>query len=599
MFTSVAYKPWLQVNGAQNVECKTMVCEGMVCESMTAENIVMGPDTEIECHDIKAGGTLEVKEESDLQGGAKISGMQYPVVPGNPAQLLATNGIDSFIYVNAPPPSADGVGNIIWREGDVTLGNLVGTWAEVVSWIGLTHGGLKVYVDDSLAPCVVDINTDCEGRVTFCPYQNFSDSKPVLNFNDGNYLLDPQGFTGQLIIAAETSSVGNIHMSDGAVLSFDHGAILTNSALNGAVAIQVAAGEKLTIVLTHGAGFDTGSALLPPPIVHVPVGSELILVTAGVTDASVFSGASISTVPGSTMTWTYDSSKPALDESLINGAKVEVVMGKAENVFYNGATVPLPAADNNIQAQVDQIKRILQNQANMPGDFNLNNHNIFDVNDLNFTHAICSIISPGITGEVVIESPSLGTGPWEYKMPNSRENIVEDSKLNYSVANGVEFKQLGTIYSMYGSRVLANTFAEQSLLNLGAGVGGVIIPANTLEAGSTFTFEAGGAHTATNPDRTLILRFYFGAVPSGDSTLQAPVGANEIWSLNAKIVFISTTQYKTQLAIHYGNKTNFTNLLSLAGALDPTVDNAFDFRGSWDNNDDSITNVFAILDRNR
>ena len=161
----------------------------------------------------------------------------------------------------------------IWRPGGTTLGNVLATWAEVTAVIASHSGTILIFVDSSIAPCVVDVGVwDCQDRVTFtAAIENGAGSGSSMSLPEGAVLLNPRLFTDALQVVTQANVTPNISLATGGILSFIRGASLVN---NGAApVVDVAPGNANIVAFVIGSSFQTTSG----PLINLGAGSQAIL----------------------------------------------------------------------------------------------------------------------------------------------------------------------------------------------------------------------------------------------------------------------------------------------------------------------------------
>lgn len=241
----------------------------------------------------------------------------WPPVPGSAATNTFANGI-------------------IFRPGAPSNGNIVRTWAEVKAYVAATNGAINIYVDNSLAPAVVDPGvTDFQGRAFLRAGSPIIAPAPMqLDVPDGAILKDLAGILFSLNVV--------LHGTTGPTLSFSRvqtfgafgGAVLDNQGTVPAIDVDPTA---FGLILSTALGGRISATTAP--IVSVPnpgQGLILVLFTGG-----AFTGPSVAIGPvGAGLQIVYDASAQSLPTVPGWLGTVSLApLGKASQVDYTPAVL--------------------------------------------------------------------------------------------------------------------------------------------------------------------------------------------------------------------------------------------------------------------
>jgi hypothetical protein len=168
---------------------------------------------------------------------------------------------------------------IIYKPGITSspFGRLVGTWAEVQSFITNLQGTGIVYVDDSIvSPALVPGATgvtDCQGRVVLRPFKLDASIFTILQIEPGATLRDLFAVQAMELRCNPTNATRSLSFSaaGGGELFVEEGGMLSNAA----TATQPAVDAGLLLNVLNG-GFLTVNAP-GVPIINVALGQTLLL----------------------------------------------------------------------------------------------------------------------------------------------------------------------------------------------------------------------------------------------------------------------------------------------------------------------------------
>src|SRR5208283_3735949 len=144
---------------------------------------------------------------------------------------------------------------IIWRPGAASVGNIVGSWAEVQAAIAATNGAITVLVDDSMAPAVVSVGTtDCQSRVVFtAAFQHELPIEVVMVLPDGAILNDVRAIIGFLTVETQGTSTPNFTFTPDRALTVFEGGVILNTGTE--PSIRLAAGAFFVITFADSSIF--------------------------------------------------------------------------------------------------------------------------------------------------------------------------------------------------------------------------------------------------------------------------------------------------------------------------------------------------------
>ena len=116
---------------------------------------------------------------------------------------------------------------IIWRQGGVPTGIVFATWADVVVEINKVNGACNVFIDSSIAQCVVDTPINGQGRLSFLA--GFPTSMTIIT--DAT-ITGVRSFDGPLTVQCSNSSAPHLVVPNNSFLYLRNGArIITTSVI--------------------------------------------------------------------------------------------------------------------------------------------------------------------------------------------------------------------------------------------------------------------------------------------------------------------------------------------------------------------------------
>jgi hypothetical protein len=320
---------------------------------------------------------------------------------------------------------------IVWKESATTSGNLIGSWSEVCDLIVKNNEILTIYVDDSLAPCIVNQTINCQSRVQFYAATFVLPNSIRLQFADGFSLIDPLGFGQSLIVEFFNTGTPNIIMQNFGVLQIAENAVLTNSINNTSPGMRI--DDNKTMLLSFNTGSHGSVGPAPNvPLVELGINSQLIFAPLG-SVGSGFDNNIISSIDSSALLlYNYDSQSPRLTNTGFLGTLVEIPLSQSANIFFDD-TLFSTNFGNNTQTAIDYIKQIFTSAQPVPGNMDFNNHNISNVQNGSITNL------------------TLGITPNTYNMPTSITNTPNNigSTLLYDGTPNLIFRE-----PMYGTASL-------------------------------------------------------------------------------------------------------------------------------------------------
>jgi len=172
--------------------------------------------------------------------------------------------------------------DIIYRDGVITSGNLVGSWQEVLDICDANNQFVNVCVDSSDTECFASVSHDFQGRTSFYARSGNYSSGSVLKIQNGILLKNIRQISGPLTL------LGN-NQGGGASLSFDPNNVFyindwasldINVASTGPI-IDISTGQNIEIQLSN-----YGSIIYRGiPYINIGIGSTLGL--------TLFTGSSV------------------------------------------------------------------------------------------------------------------------------------------------------------------------------------------------------------------------------------------------------------------------------------------------------------------
>lgn len=258
---------------------------------------------------------------------------------------------------------------IVWRAGSPSQGNQLQTWAEVYTLIQASDGDIVVFVDNSIAPCIVPVGTyDLMGHVTFSPHISTADNIPTINVElaDGAVFKNIKGLDGNVGVIGNSTS--------GPALVFDiynpqgfgniNGGVFIN---NGTVPMIEVDGVFLAMGAYSNAGIVEGTS--SAPFVNVINSGAFVFSThtRGRIDPP---GAYLNWISGdasSVLIYQYDNSFiPNATHPLFAGTVIQQLTSEAISLKYDDSLINPQLGADRVQTAIDQLKPRSGNTASRP-----------------------------------------------------------------------------------------------------------------------------------------------------------------------------------------------------------------------------------------
>jgi hypothetical protein len=202
-----------------------------------------------------------------------------------------------------------------------------------------------------------------------------------------------------------------------------------------------------------------------------------------------------------------------------------------------------------------------------------------------------------VSGNITANLTTTGVAAATYGSKSQVAQFAVDTKGRITSAANVTIAP-SVIFSQTASVTVANSVAETTLF--GTGVGSLVIAANTMQVGSSFSGTAIGPHSATGSP-TIRLRVYLnstvildtGIVTSGNST-------NATWEFRGLVTCRTTGATGTIMAQGFylesaGGPNLFGMVNSAPITIDTTINQTINFTVQWGtasvNNTITATNV--------
>jgi len=199
--------------------------------------------------------------------------------------------------------SSEPVLGIIYRQGGVSGGNVLATWAEVKTAIANARGVVRVYVDSSItSPSLVATGdvTDCLGNVELWPYRKNVAVRDTLLVKDGSTLHRIRGVFGPMTLQLENKTVAGLTFNNGDEI------VLRGDSSGATSIIEGLAGSTIAPVDLHAAAtlvvVEATFASLESDQVGIPF-FALGAVSSAIVTASqvIYQGLVVTGAPGSTL----------------------------------------------------------------------------------------------------------------------------------------------------------------------------------------------------------------------------------------------------------------------------------------------------------
>jgi hypothetical protein len=277
---------------------------------------------------------------------------------------MNNGGITNVSSINGHPITPIGVDlnpiSIIWRPGGLVVpgSNVVVSWQSVISKASQININeiLNVYCDSSIQNCIINQPYDCQGRLTFMPFNSNASSPDTLYLQDANTLTNPK-FDGILLVELQSITQPSIILN-GAQLTIDnYGAMIYASSDSTIPGISV---QGTGAVLGLQGGSNLSNSNTSNPLINVGSGSVFIM-----SMGENFGGATLNnnlvSSTDNTATWNflYDSSVIGVaswTNPNFTGTFNAVMSDKSEAVAYNDSLVSPPTGSNNVQGAIDYLK---------------------------------------------------------------------------------------------------------------------------------------------------------------------------------------------------------------------------------------------------
>lgn len=280
------------------------------------------------------------------------------------SENLNGGGLVNVGSINGQPIPSIGVDlnpiSLIWRPGGVIVpgANVVVSWQSVISKANQININqiLNVYLDSSIQNCIVNQSLDCQGRVTFMPFNSNASSPDTLYVQDPNTLTNPK-FNGILLVQLQSITQPSIILN-GAKLSIEgNGSMLFASSDSTIPGISV---QGTGAVLGFEGGSNVTNTNTSNPVINVGPSAVLIMSMAQQFGGSTLDNNLISSTDNTaTLNFLYDSSVigvPAWTNPAFTGTFNKIMSDKAEAVAYNDSLVSPPLGVTQVQAAIDAIK---------------------------------------------------------------------------------------------------------------------------------------------------------------------------------------------------------------------------------------------------
>lgn len=306
--------------------------------------------------DLGAGGKIAVNGENaefkDLSANSGgVEEFKLPTTKGNNLDYMVSDGAGLTSW--QPANFSNG---IIYQPGGVSSGNIVATWAEVVSIVSnaTNNESMIVYIDDSLGTPVISQNLDCKGRVLFRPYKLDAISPVSILFDADIELVNPAAFFGPIIFVGLTAGGVNLVLSNGNIMNLIEGSRITNDPASTTPMLQILDGEVGGIAIKLGGAIDTSNAV---PIINVGIGSTFLLVECTLTSATALGNDIISSTDGTaTLLIQADGTRNDNTNAGFTGATTITLLDYAANINYDDTAPTLGAT--TVQGAIDTLKAL-------------------------------------------------------------------------------------------------------------------------------------------------------------------------------------------------------------------------------------------------
>lgn len=195
---------------------------------------------------------------------------------------------------------------------------------------------------------------------------------------------------------------------------------------------------------------------------------------------------------------------------------------------------------------------------------------------------------------------AVGSGAGSYQLPPNRTTANEGDILVLNDTSGIlEFQKPLNLYDFIQNFTTSNISGTTGEIDMtsATGIGSLVIPANTLVAGSTWHVKCSGTFENATVSDELRIRFYLGTVAVIDTgIIDLPkIAALEPWIFEADLTFrtvgaTATSVFNAQFTFNDAGSYLGSNVVGSSATVDTSSSQTWKGTSQWSNA--SVTNKF-------
>jgi hypothetical protein len=244
-----------------------------------------------------------------------------------------------------------GIYNLIFRPGSVSQGNIFTSATEIADVLASVNGAVSVYIDDSIAPCIMPSGViwDFQGYGSIIAN---SETFPTLLIEDGAQVRNLGIISGGVLLQCNSKTLPSIDFTDWSggptlLLNYSEIVLMTGTTIS---PISVPANATFNFIAEQSTEFSSTDA---PTISFITLGANAFLITY----YSLFTSTPAELFPlnfvggESSATWIYnaDASGFPLLAYTFTGTIYSTYIDNAIGVLYGDGTTTVAAALDALQ----------------------------------------------------------------------------------------------------------------------------------------------------------------------------------------------------------------------------------------------------------